>query len=519
MFPIYHWPEAASHNLLEPSSCEHNQFKCVPVNAKVLQSITGPTQAVLCWNFRVVSINQSKCMRSACQAERHINQIKQDVQLVCVQPMLQLLGGQNLCCPKFFCLQSITNCSLREHWVQNLRRPSGDVHIFCMWNAFRFSGLFILLQTRRTLPCANTCTKRKGHVLNKAYRVGGECVICEISKASSRNAMIDRAQPKLTGKKVIRVQCRVVAVCVLVCVKTSIWNPRSLARSLACPSHRSERAEERADRGVTSARSHGRSLSRWRTNFEEGGGKRGGSKCARERADCSFACLGGRRGVERASERRVIRRVGPEGWEVQNFALFLPATIFILPSLGGLLVEMLRGSRPNSTQSVRSLAGGPILKREGERGEGASVRASERTVRSLAWEGGGEWSERASEGWGARRLGVRRVGGPKFRAFPSRHNFHSSLSWGSSRGNVARFKAEFHTKCAFGFLCGPKHTLCVEFGLNRAHNSTRGPPEREERLKIVAGEGKRAQFWAVWRRRGPAEGRSGERPVRQKMEK
>ena len=143
------------------------------------------------------------------------------------------------------------------------------------------------------------------------------------------------------------------------------------------------------------------------------------------------------------------------------------------------------------------------------------MRASERTVRSLAWEGGGEWSERPSEGWRrARRLGARRVGGPKFRAFTSRHNFHSSLSWGSSRGNVARFKAEFHTKCAFGFLCGPNTHYVWNSALNRAHNSTRRPPEREERLKIVAGEGKRAQFWAVrrrgsgggevWRRGGPA---------------
>ena len=66
-------------------------------------------------------------------------------------------------------------------------------------------------------PVANTCTKRKGHVLNKAYRVGGECVICEISKASSRNAMIDRAQPKLTGKKVY--VCNVAwLLCVCWCV-------------------------------------------------------------------------------------------------------------------------------------------------------------------------------------------------------------------------------------------------------------------------------------------------------------
>ena len=66
-------------------------------------------------------------------------------------------------------------------------------------------------------------------------------------------------------------------------------------------------------------------------------------------------------------------------------------------------------------------------------------------VRLLGREEGSGASERAK---GDPKGGARRVGGPKFRAFPSRHNFHSSLSWGSSRGNAARFKAEFHTKCA-----------------------------------------------------------------------
>ena len=56
---------------------------------------------------------------------------------------------------------------------------------------------------------------------------------------------------------------------------------------------------------------------------------------------------------------------------------------------------------------------------------------------------------RAPEGWrpkprksGALKGGAPKGGGPKFRAFfPSRHCFHSSLSWGSFRGVLVVFEA------------------------------------------------------------------------------
>ena len=54
----------------------------------------------------------------------------------------------------------------------------------------------------------------------------------------------------------------------------------------------------------------------------------------------------------------------------------------------------------------------------------------------------------------------------------------------------------------------------VHFRVRRFKNTTKiprkDPQEREEGMKIVAGEGKkRAKYWAVGRRGGPAEGRSG----------
>ena len=69
--------------------------------------------------------------------------------------------------------------------------------------------------------------------------------------------------------------------------------------------------------------------------------------------------------------------------------------------------------------------------------------------------GGGRGGERTfsggPEGWGpeapksgAWRVGPRRVGGIKFRAFfssPTTIFFHSSLSWGSSRGILVVFEA------------------------------------------------------------------------------
>ena len=47
--------------------------------------------------------------------------------------------------------------------------------------------------------------------------------------------------------------------------------------------------------------------------------------------------------------------------------------------------------------------------------------------------------------------------------------------------------------------------------LNRGHNSTRRPPEREERTTFALGEGKKSEILG-----GPAEGRSGGKPGRRR---
>ena len=121
---------------------------------------------------------------------------------------------------------------------------------------------------------------------------------------------------------------------------------------------------------------------------------------------------------------------------------------------------------------------------------------------------------------GAQRVGPRRVGGPKFRAFfpsPATIFFHSSLSWGSSRGILVLFEAlgpsnvhvlellgcgvkapaapnpqGFHTRaqtCTFG---GPR--------LQEQQNSTRTHPERQKKRKWC-GRGKKERIFC-----GPAEG-------------
>ena len=64
---------------------------------------------------------------------------------------------------------------------------------------------------------------------------------------------------------------------------------------------------------------------------------------------------------------------------------------------------------------------------------------------------------------------------PKFRAVFSlfRRKCRSFFSLGSFRGLWQQFKAEFHTKCAFGLL-GPQGLA------NRGHNSTKRLPERRK---------------------------------------
>ena len=124
------------------------------------------------------------------------------------------------------------------------------------------------------------------------------------------------------------------------------------------------------------------------------------------------------------------------------------------------------------------------------------------------------------KGWGAqtwKKCGPRRVrapkgGGPKFRAFfslPPEISFYL-LSLG---GLLVEFwwclKRRGAQMCTFGVLAGVSHHsrepkrahLRVSVFTKTTKIQREDQPEREERMKIVAGEGnKRAKFWAVRRR-------------------
>ena len=130
---------------------------------------------------------------------------------------------------------------------------------------------------------------------------------------------------------------------------------------------------------------------------------------------------------------------------------------------------------------------------------------------------------------GPQRVGPRRVGGPKFRAFfsLSRHNFLSFFSllgvfsWNfggvfeAQAGALKCARLEFsgcRVRAPAGRSGGaagvphdsPRAQTCTFQGpglQKHQQNSTKGPQERERRMKIVAGGGKkRAKFWAVRRR-------------------
>ena len=92
---------------------------------------------------------------------------------------------------------------------------------------------------------------------------------------------------------------------------------------------------------------------------------------------------------------------------------------------------------------------------------------------------------------GAPKGGARRVDRPKFRSFfpsPATIFFLSSGAAGVSRQPES---PNVH-------ISGPRPS-------NPTKIPRKDPQEREERMKIVAGEGKkRAKFWAVRRRGGPA---------------
>ena len=147
--------------------------------------------------------------------------------------------------------------------------------------------------------------------------------------------------------------------------------------------------------------------------------------------------------------------------------------------------------------------------RSGPEGGGPEVEVLE----GFCLKGGGPNPEKV-EGCGARRVGgPRRVGSHKFRAFfPfSRHNFHSFFSLlgvlSLNFGGVIEFRDP--EMCTVG-LSGSK---CAHF---RVRNSKTPPkfnekdpssPRERRKNENCGGRGKkRAKFWAVRRRGGPAEG-------------
>ena len=103
-------------------------------------------------------------------------------------------------------------------------------------------------------------------------------------------------------------------------------------------------------------------------------------------------------------------------------------------------------------------------------------------------EGGGPEDEEdpAPEKVEVERVGARRVGSQKFRAFfpllPKVSFFSSLCLWGFLVELLSRTKAEVLPKSTFG-------PPCVQ----------------EERTTFAVGEGKKVQFWTVHRRSGPAQ--------------
>ena len=102
---------------------------------------------------------------------------------------------------------------------------------------------------------------------------------------------------------------------------------------------------------------------------------------------------------------------------------------------------------------------------------------------------GGEPEGWEPEGWGAQNFAL-------FFPLPPQNSFFSSLSWRSSPKPPGLHTTTREPKRA---LEGP--------GLQKHNqNSTRRPPEREEKNEFCGGRGKkRAKFWAVRRRGGPVE--------------
>ena len=138
--------------------------------------------------------------------------------------------------------------------------------------------------------------------------------------------------------------------------------------------------------------------------------------------------------------------------------------------------------------------------------------------------GGGGGGRANLERVGSRRVGPRRVGSPKFRAFFSfshshLHSFFLSLGIFSCLLFSLRVSSRvfFPLSGVFSWNFGG---VLVGRDLKRKKDTRRHPerekktredPQREKkRMKMGVGEGKkRAKFWAVRRRGGPAEGRSG----------
>ena len=147
------------------------------------------------------------------------------------------------------------------------------------------------------------------------------------------------------------------------------------------------------------------------------------------------------------------------------------------------------------------------------------MRASERTVRSLAWEGGGEWSERPSEGVEGPKVGGPKGGRSKISRFyfPPQFSFFPLLGVFSWKCCAVQGRIP-HKVCVWVSL-RPKHTLCVEFGLEPRSQFHEKTSREGRKTENCGGRGKKSAILGgpaegVWRRRGLAEGRSGK-----KMEK
>ena len=95
---------------------------------------------------------------------------------------------------------------------------------------------------------------------------------------------------------------------------------------------------------------------------------------------------------------------------------------------------------------------------------------------------------------GPRRVGPRREGRGRTQTHepPKGGFFLSSLSWGSSRGILVVFEAP-----------GPSNVHVAFKNITKI--PLEDPQERDERMHIVAGEGKNVKFWVV-QERGPGKG-------------